>query len=56
MSFSSGTIFLNVWKRKTALLAYKWAVDGFEVTETNRPEFYGTKRKEVRDICFTLFT
>eukprot|EP00794_Sanderia_malayensis_P006792 gene6792-7557_t len=36
-----GTIFLEVWKRKTAELAYKWDVDDFEDQEPNRPEFYG---------------
>lgn len=38
-----GTIFLEIWKRKNAELAYKWDVDSFEEQEPNRPQFYGTK-------------
>lgn len=40
-----GTIFLELWKRKTATLAYEWDVDQFEATEPDRPEFYGTKHR-----------
>lgn len=40
-----GTIFLEVWKRKNATLAYEWDVDTFEQNEPDRPEFYGTKSK-----------
>ncbi|KAK3592836.1 hypothetical protein CHS0354_028912 [Potamilus streckersoni] len=38
-----GTIFLEVWKRHQARLAYEWDVEQFEETEPDRPEFYGTK-------------
>ncbi len=39
----SGTIFLEVWKRKNAELAYKWDVDGFEdqVSDVTTNEFFG---------------
>jgi len=39
----SGTLFLEVWKRKQAELAYQWDVEQFEENEPDRPEFYGTK-------------
>ena len=45
--FSVGTIFLEVWKRRNATLAYEWDVDSFEDTEPDRPQFYGTQRKPV---------
>lgn len=38
-----GTLFLEVWKRKQAELAYQWDVEQFEENEPDRPEFYGTK-------------
>ncbi|XP_060576313.1 anoctamin-4-like isoform X2 [Ruditapes philippinarum] len=38
-----GTLFLEIWKRKQAELAYQWDVEQFEETEPDRPEFYGTK-------------
>ncbi|XP_028401787.1 anoctamin-4-like isoform X2 [Dendronephthya gigantea] len=38
-----GTIFLELWKRKNAELAYQWDVSDFEEQEPNRPQFYGTK-------------
>ncbi|XP_063415358.1 anoctamin-4-like isoform X1 [Mytilus trossulus] len=41
-----GTLFLELWKRKTSTLAYEWDVDEFEATEPDRPEFYGTKARE----------
>ena len=43
----TGTIFQEVWKRKTARLAYEWDVDEYEDTEPDRPEFYGTKERPV---------
>ena len=43
----SGTIFLEVWKRRNATLAYQWDVDNFEDTEPDRPQFYGTQKKPV---------
>ena len=46
----TGTIFQEVWKRKTARLAYEWDVDEYEDTEPDRPEFYGTKERPV-SIC-----
>ena len=46
-AFSVGTIFLEVWKRRNATLAYEWDVDSFEETEPDRPQFYGTERKPV---------
>ena len=35
------TVFLELWKRKNAVLAYEWDVDQFEDTEPDRPEFFG---------------
>lgn len=40
-----GTIFLEVWKRKKAVLAYYWDVDFYQEYEPDRPEFYGTKTR-----------
>lgn len=40
-----GTVFLELWKRKNAGLAYKWDVDAFEQQEPNRPQFYSTELK-----------
>ncbi|XP_033099885.1 anoctamin-7-like isoform X2 [Anneissia japonica] len=40
-----GTVFLEIWKRTNAKLAYEWDVDQFEVTEPDRPQFYGTKER-----------
>ena len=47
-----GTLFLEVWKRKNASLAYEWDVDTFEVAEMDRPEFVPTKQ---RPVC-TIYT
>ncbi|KAL5011379.1 hypothetical protein ScPMuIL_009930 [Solemya velum] len=41
-----GTVFLELWKRKNATLAYEWDVEDFELNEPDRPEFYGTKVKK----------
>lgn len=51
----SGTLFLKLWRRKTSILAYKWAVDEFALTEPDRPQFYGTKKRKVRRVLFTTF-
>ena len=48
----TGTIFLEIWKRKTATLAYEWDVDNFEDSELDRPQFVGTKVKKVS--CHSL--
>ncbi|XP_070552213.1 anoctamin-7-like [Ptychodera flava] len=40
-----GTLFLEIWKRKNARLAYEWDVDTFEDNEPDRPQFYGTKER-----------
>ncbi|KAL4230701.1 hypothetical protein ACF0H5_011077 [Mactra antiquata] len=40
-----GTLFIEVWKRRQAELAYKWDVEQFEEYEPDRPEFYGTKQR-----------
>ncbi|XP_071087079.1 anoctamin-7-like [Haliotis cracherodii] len=40
-----GTVFLELWKRKVARLAYEWDVDDFEASEPDRPQFFGTKVK-----------
>ncbi|XP_063415421.1 anoctamin-3-like isoform X2 [Mytilus trossulus] len=40
-----GTIFLELWKRTNATLAYEWDVDNFETNEPDRPQFYGLKVK-----------
>ncbi|XP_067933068.1 anoctamin-7-like [Watersipora subatra] len=36
------TIFLELWKRKNAVLAYEWDVNEFENVEPDRPEHFGT--------------
>ncbi|PVD35218.1 hypothetical protein C0Q70_06499 [Pomacea canaliculata] len=41
-----GTIFLELWKRENAELAYEWDVEQFELNEPDRPEFIGTKQKQ----------
>ncbi|KAL8574715.1 hypothetical protein ACOMHN_055780 [Nucella lapillus] len=41
-----GTIFLEIWKRKNAELAYEWDVEQFEANEPDRPSFSGTKSKK----------
>ncbi|XP_076467993.1 anoctamin-7-like [Babylonia areolata] len=41
-----GTIFLEIWKRKTSELAYEWDVEQFESNEPDRPNFSGTKSKK----------
>lgn len=35
------TIFLELWKRKNAVLAYEWDVDDFDDVEPDRPEYFG---------------
>ncbi|XP_071950659.1 anoctamin-7-like isoform X2 [Antedon mediterranea] len=40
-----GTVFLEIWKRTNSRLAYEWDVDQFEVSEPDRPQFYGTKER-----------
>nr|XP_006816508.1 PREDICTED: anoctamin-4-like [Saccoglossus kowalevskii] len=49
-----GTLFLEIWKRTNARLAYEWDVDNYEFNEIDRPQFYGTKERVVRkkDILF----
>ena len=42
-----GTVFLEVWKRHSATLAYRWDVTSFEDLEPQRPEFYGTDTRPV---------
>jgi hypothetical protein len=46
----AGTIFLEMWKRKNAELAYEWDVEQYEQNEPDRPSFQGTRPKKV--ICF----
>ncbi|OAF70406.1 Anoctamin-like protein [Intoshia linei] len=41
-----GTVFIELWKRKNALLSYQWDVHSFEENELNRPEFVGLYTKE----------
>ena len=41
-------MFLEVWKRRNATLAYEWDVDNFEDNELDRPQFIGTRVKPVR--------
>ncbi|KAF6017966.1 hypothetical protein EB796_023726 [Bugula neritina] len=36
------TIFMELWKRKNAVLAYEWDVKDFESSEPDRPSYYGT--------------
>lgn len=47
-----GTIFLELWKRENAELAYEWDVEQFELNEPDRPEFIGTKQKQVMVVSF----
>lgn len=47
-----GTIFLELWKRENAELAYEWDVEQFELNEPDRPEFIGTKQKKVMVVSF----
>lgn len=42
----TGTVFLELWKRTNATLAYEWDVDNFEVNEPDRPQFFGLKVKK----------
>ena len=42
-----GTVFVEVWKRKNATLAYEWDVDNWEDAEPDRPQFYGLQQKPV---------
>ena len=44
--FGTGTVFLELWKRTNATLAYEWDVDNFEVNEPDRPQFFGLKVKK----------
>ncbi|KAK7097648.1 hypothetical protein V1264_004595 [Littorina saxatilis] len=41
-----GTVFLEIWKRKKAELAYEWDVEQFEANEPDRPSFTGTRSKK----------
>lgn len=41
-----GTIFTEVWKRKSAELSHQWDVANYETLEPNRPEFHGSKQYE----------
>ncbi|XP_041114589.1 anoctamin-10-like isoform X3 [Polyodon spathula] len=41
-----GTVFLELWKRKTATLAHKWKVKDYESNEPDRTEFVGSKIKK----------
>ena len=43
----TGTLFQESWKRKHARLAYEWDVDTYHFSEPDRPEFYGTKERDV---------
>ena len=36
-----GTLFLELWKRRQATLAYTWDMNTFEEREPDRPEYYG---------------
>ena len=35
------TVFLEMWKRRTAELAYRWGTINLELVEDPRPEYYG---------------
>ncbi|XP_060078279.1 anoctamin-10-like [Ylistrum balloti] len=41
-----GTLFLELWKQKSARCAYLWDVQEFEANEPDRPEFFSTTFKE----------
>ncbi|KAL3878156.1 hypothetical protein ACJMK2_030526, partial [Sinanodonta woodiana] len=49
-----GTIFLEMWKRHNARLAYEWDVDEFEAQEPDRPQFFGTKVKKVMVVIISV--
>jgi anoctamin-10 len=40
------TFFLEMWKRQTAELAYRWGTINFEPFEEPRPEYYGTPGRD----------
>lgn len=42
-----GTLFLELWKRRNAVLAYEWDVEHFESNEPDRPEFEGEIKKDI---------
>lgn len=44
----TGTLFLELWKRRSATLAYEWDVDTFEEDEIDRPDFQGQAIKVIR--------
>ena len=35
------TFFLEIWKRRSAVLAWKWGVNGYQEHEEQRPQFIG---------------
>ncbi|XP_033742863.1 anoctamin-4-like isoform X2 [Pecten maximus] len=41
-----GTLFLELWKQKSARCAYLWDVQEFEANEPDRPEFFSSTFKE----------
>jgi len=49
-----GTLFLELWKRKSNRLAYVWDVQEFEANEPDRPEFFGTTTRTVGFINFNI--
>jgi len=51
---------LETWKRRNVRLAYEWDVNNYEEAESDKPEFYGTRKKLVhkltlRNIICLLF-
>lgn len=49
-----GTVFIEMWKRKAARLAYKWDTDNFELTEPDRPQFAENPKIEIRKVSITF--
>ncbi|XP_071847241.1 anoctamin-7-like isoform X4 [Apostichopus japonicus] len=41
-----GTVFLEYWKRKSATLAYEWDVNTYQLSEPDRPQFFGTRERK----------
>jgi len=40
------SVFVDMWKRQTSILAYKWDVRNLTIEEADRPEFRGIKGKD----------
>lgn len=41
-----GTLFLEMWKRRSSVLTYQWHVSQFESNELIRPQFWGVTQQD----------